>query len=103
MGGEDFPKRRSHTHLVFKGRELKLVAMGNGKELLIHACPDDEHLVEYLAPLTHLLNRHFKPLKKITIEKINGESADKSRYVNVLTIVFSVLVDYKKVTLYKKM
>jgi hypothetical protein len=93
----------SHTHLAFKGKELKLVAMGNGKTLLIHTDPDDDHLIEYLAPLTHLLNRYFKPLKKITIEKINGESADKSRYVKVLETVFSVLVEYKKVTLYKKM
>jgi ATP-dependent Lhr-like helicase len=100
---QNFPKRLSHTHLAFKGKELKLVAMGNGKTLLIHTDPDDDHLIEYLAPLTHLLNRYFKPLKKITIEKINGESADKSRYVKVLETVFSVLVEYKKVTLYKKM
>ena len=100
---QHFPKRLSTTHLVFKGRELKLVSLGNGKELLIHTDPDDEYLIEYLAPLKHLLNRQFKPLKRITIEKINGEFAQNSPYTALLGSVFNVLVEYKKVILYKKM
>ena len=100
---QSLPKRLSNTHLVFKGKDLKLVSMKNGKELLIHANPDDEHLIEYLAPLKHLLNRQFKPLKKIVIEKINGESAEKNPYVNAFKTVFNVLVEYKKVILYRKM
>ncbi|MCK5162283.1 MAG: hypothetical protein KAQ72_01130, partial [Desulfobacula sp.] len=98
-----FPKRLSTTHLVFKGCELKLVSFGNGKELLIHTDPDDEYLIEYLAPLKHLLNRQFKPLKRITIEKINGESAEKSPYTALLGNIFNVLVEYKKIIVYKKM
>jgi len=97
------PKRLSNTHLVFKGKQLKLVSMKNGKELVIHAHPEDENIIEYLAPLKHLLNRQFRPLKKITIEKINGESVEKSPYINAFKTIFNVLVEYKKVILYKKM
>jgi len=97
------PKRLSNTHLVFKGKDLKLISLKNGKSLLIHADPYDEHLVEYLAPLEHLLNRQFNPLQKIVIEKINDASAEKSPYIDGIKTVFNVLVEYKKIILYRKM
>jgi len=97
------PKRLSNTHLVFKGRELKLVSLRNGKELIIHAQPEDESLTEYLSSLNHLLNREFKPQSKIAIEKINGDSASKSPYLDAFKTIFSVLVEHKKIILYKNM
>ncbi|MBU2455097.1 MAG: DEAD/DEAH box helicase, partial [Proteobacteria bacterium] len=98
-----FPKRLSNTYLVFKGPTVMLVCHKNGKELLIHAKPDDDLIVEYLAPLKHLLYRQFMPLKNISIETINGEPADKSEYLSSLKTLFNVLPEFKKVTLYRKL
>ena len=97
-----FPKRLPTTLLVFKGRELKLVSLGSGKDLLIHAEPGDDSLVEYLACLNHLLTRPVKPLKKILVETINTAPAGKSPYVSDFETVFDVLPDYRKITLYRK-
>ena len=88
--------------MVFQGRNLKLVSQRNGKELIFHAGPDDDHLVEYLAPLTHLLTRQFKPAKSIVVETINGEPALNSPYLEVFETVFSVVRDLKHVTLYRR-
>jgi ATP-dependent Lhr-like helicase len=97
-----FPKRLPATLLVFKGRDLKLVSLGSGKDLLIHTEPGDESLVEYLACLNHLLTRPVKPLKKILVETINTAPAGKSPYVPDFKTVFDVLPDYRKITLYRK-
>ena len=98
-----FPKRLSTTHLVFRGTALKLISLGNGKAIMIHAGPADEHRVEYLACLKHLLTRPVKPLKQITIETINHHPADKSPYLKDFETVFDVLPGYRKITLYRKM
>jgi len=100
---QTFPRRLSNTYLVFKGHKVMLVCHKNGKELLIHAEPEDEFMIEYLAPLKHLLYRRFMPLKKITIETINGDPPDKSPYLQNFNILFNVLPEFKKITLYKKM
>ncbi len=99
---QKFPRRLLSNHVVLKGKEVKLVSTRNGKELVIHAEPDDEFLVEYLAPLTHLLTRQFKPLKNISIEIINGEPAPKSPYIDAFETVFNVLKEYKAVVLYRQ-
>jgi ATP-dependent Lhr-like helicase len=98
-----FPKRLPATCLVFKGSSLKLVSLGNGKDLMIHAESGDEHLVQYLVCLKHLLTRPVKPLKKITIETINGEPAGKSPYLKDFQTVFDVLPDYRKIIIYRTM
>jgi len=98
-----FPKRLPATCLVFKGSSLKLVSLGNGKDLIIHAESGDEHLVQYLVCLKHLLTRPVKPLKKITIETINGEPAGKSPYLKDFQTVFDVLPDYRKIIIYRTM
>jgi len=100
---QNFPKRLSNTYLVFKGHQVMLICRKNGKELVIHAALDDENMIEYLAPLKHLLYRRFMPLKKITIERINNEPADKSVYLQSLKTLFDVLSEHRRVTLYKKM
>ncbi len=97
-----YPKRLPTTLLVFKGRNLKLISLGNGKDLLIHAEPGDESLVEYLACLNHLLTRPVKALKKIIVETINTAPAGKSPYLSDFETVFDVLPDYRKITLYRK-
>jgi hypothetical protein len=77
--------------------------MKTGKVLLIHADAGDIHLPEYLARLRHLLTREFSPFQKITIEAINGAPAGTSLYVDAFKTVFNVLVEHKKLTLYRKM
>ncbi len=98
-----FPKRLSTTHLVFKGKDVMLLSMKKGKELIINASPEDENLIEYMSCLKHLLYRQIQPLKKITIETINQTPADKSPYIDAFKILFDVLVEFKKVTLYRKL
>jgi ATP-dependent Lhr-like helicase len=94
------PKRIASTHMAYQGKRLAMVSEGNGKTLTFHVPPDDVRLQEFLEPLRHLLTRRFKPLRRITIERINGEEAARSPYLDALRISFEVLVDYKKVSLY---
>ncbi len=96
------PRRLNSTHLVFKGTHLVLISERNGKALTIDIEPDNSHIQEFLAPLKHLLYRQFMPLKQIVIETINQQHAAKSPYVDALKTSFEVLVEHKKVTLYRK-
>ena len=93
-------KRMGSTHLVYRGKTLVLVSLGHGKDLTFHLPPDDPQIQRVLSPLRHLLTRRFRPMRRITIEKINGEEAPRSSYLDALRISFEVLVDYRKVTLY---
>jgi hypothetical protein len=56
-----------------------------------------------MASLRHLLMRKFQPIRRISIETINGETAPQSAYVSILRTSFDVTVDYRNVTLYHKM
>ncbi|MFA5903827.1 MAG: hypothetical protein WC836_07805, partial [Desulfobacula sp.] len=100
---QHFPKRLPTTCLVFKGSSLKLVSLGNGKEIIIHAEPGDDYLVQYLSCLKHLLVRPVRPLKNIIVSTINHVPAGKSPYLEDIKTVFDVLPDYRKITLYRKM
>ena len=94
------PKRIASSHMVYQGKRLAMVSEGHGKILTFHVPPDDPHVQEVLGTLRHLLTRRFRPLRRITIERINGEEAARSPYLDALRISFEVLVDYKKVSLY---
>jgi hypothetical protein len=80
-----------------------LVSKRNGKDLTFDAAPDDPHLPEYMVSLRHLLTRKFQPVKRISVETINDEKATQSPYVHGMRTFFDVAVDYKNVTLYRKM
>ena len=95
------PKRVDSTHLVYRSNKLVLVSRGNGRALRFYDPPEDPGLQRYLGPLRHLLTRQFQPLRRITIEKINGEEAARSAYVDALRTSFEVVIDYKNVTLYQ--
>ena len=97
------PPRIPTTHLVFRGNRLTVVSKRNGKDLTFHIPPEDPDLPEYMVSLCHLLTRKFQPVRRITIEAINGERAPQSAYVSVLRRFFDVTVDYRNVTLYRKM
>ncbi len=48
------------------------------------------------------MTRQFQPVRRITIETINGEEAARSPYVDVLRTAFDVTIDYRNVVLYRK-
>jgi len=96
------PKRVAGTHLVYRGAILVAVFQRSGRTITLNVPPDDVHLPEYLAPLHHLLTRQFQPLRRITIETINGEEAAHSPYADVLRTAFDVAIDYRNVILYRK-
>ncbi|HSB04600.1 MAG TPA: ATP-dependent helicase, partial [Thermodesulfobacteriota bacterium] len=96
------PARLMSNHLVYKGNKLVLVSKQNGKDLTFFVPPDDPRLQEYLVSLQHLLTRKFQPLKRISIETINDEEASQSPYLPALRTSFDVSVEYKDVTLYRK-
>jgi ATP-dependent Lhr-like helicase len=74
------PPRITTTHLVFR-TTLVLVSKRNGRDLTFHVPPEDPDLPEYMVSLRHLLMRKFQPVRRISIETINGESAPQSAYV----------------------
>ena len=96
------PRRLPGNHLVYNGKELVLISERNGKSLTINVPFDDPDIQEYFCSLRHLLTREFKPMKYITIETINDVDAVKSPYVDALKVSFDVMLDHRKVTLYRK-
>jgi ATP-dependent Lhr-like helicase len=96
------PKRVDTTHLVYHGKTLVLVSKRNGNELTFHVSPDDPCLPEYFCSLRHLLMRKSHPLRRITIETINGEKAIHSPYVDAMRTGFDIITDYKNVMLCRR-
>ncbi len=97
------PKRLDTTHLVYRGKRIVLLSKGRGKSLTFHVPPDDPHLQSYLGPLRHLLTRQVQPLRRITIETINGDEAARSPYLDALRTGFDVMIDYKNVILCRRL
>ena len=96
------PARVATTHLVYRGNRLMVVSKRNGKDLTFNVAPDDPSLPEYMTSLRHLLTRKFQPTKRVSIETINGERATDSHYLPALRTFSDIAVDYKNVTLYRK-
>jgi len=96
------PARVPTTHLVYRGNRLIAVSKRNGRDLIIHVPPDDPNLQEYMVFLRHLLTRKFQSMKRVSIETINDEKAVYSPYLPALRTFSDVAVDYKHVTLYRK-
>jgi ATP-dependent Lhr-like helicase len=96
------PRRLESTHLVYKGEEPVLISQGRGKHLSFTIPASDPDLPRYLGPLHHLLHRSFQPLRRVTVETINDEAAAHSPYLDALHTGFDVIVDYKRVVLYRR-
>jgi ATP-dependent Lhr-like helicase len=96
------PPRVAGTHLVYRGKDLKVISKRNGKDLSFLIPHHDPDLPNYFISLHHLLTRKFQPLKRIIIETINGEKAIESPYIEALRSIFVVSVDPKEVVLFKK-
>ncbi len=97
------PPRLTGNHLVYRGNKLVLISKRNGKDLLFLVPPDDPDLPGYMISLRHLLMRKFQPLKRIDIETINDEKSIDSPYLSALRTSFDVTVDYRTVTLYRRL
>jgi hypothetical protein len=100
---ETLPNRLPGNHLVYDGSRLVLTSLRQGNELIFNVDSDNVNIPEYLGVLRHLLHRQFSPLKQITVQAINGQTAVRSPYVDGLRIAFDVLLDYKQVILYPRL
>jgi ATP-dependent Lhr-like helicase len=96
------PRRVVGTHLVYRGTRLILVSRQNGKKLTFHIPPEDPQIESSLDFLQVLLTRKFRPLRRITIETINGEAAARSRYLDVLRTLFDVSTDHTRAVLFTR-
>jgi ATP-dependent Lhr-like helicase len=94
------PRRVLGTHLVYRGTLLLLVSRQNGKKLTFHVSPDNPQMQACLEFLRVLLTRKIKPLRRITVETINGEVAAQSPYLNALRTCFDVSKDHLRAVLY---
>ncbi len=97
------PKRLAGNLMVYQGRQLKLISQRQGRQLFIHAGPDDPDLPALLLPLTEMITRQFRPLTRIRVEAINGEDAAKSRFRKRLEEIFEVAADHRTLDLFRKM
>jgi len=81
--------------------KLVVISAKSGRDLDIFVRPDSPHLDEYLRMFDEQLHRQFQPEGVITIEKINGERARSSPYLNRLKELFNVTADYRSVKLWR--
>ncbi|MAE70050.1 MAG: ATP-dependent helicase [Gemmatimonadetes bacterium] len=95
------PKRMPGTHIVYRGSAVMMISKGKGREIDFQLAPDDEAFPEVLGPLHHLLGREQLPSRSISVEKINGEPARESKYLEPLATLFDVELDHKNVILRK--
>ncbi len=78
------PARRRTSWLAWRGRELALVARANGQRVEIHLPPDHADLLACLQPFKVLLDRRFRPLKRVEVDQVNGLPAMDSPYAEPL-------------------
>ena len=94
----NLPSRLPSTHLVYRGPELVLVSRRTGKDLEFMVSPDHPGIGDFLNFFTVLLTRAFQPVKRITVETINGEKALDSPYLPALR-AFGFKRDYNGIVL----
>ena len=99
---QSHPRRVPSTHLVYRGGKIILISRKHGRILEIFAEPEDPAIPEYLCPLSHLLQREFRPLRRILVETINGEPAATSPYAEAIRSTFDTMSDHKHLTLYRQ-
>jgi len=96
------PSRVASTHLVYRGKDLKVISKRGGKDLSFLVPHNDPDLPHYFISLRHLLTRKFKPLRRIIIETINDGRATESPYIPALRTAFDVSVDPNEVVIFRK-
>lgn len=99
----ELPRRHAGTHLVYRGEELIVISERQGKALTIRPPVDDPDLPEALGVIGHMMERGSPPLRRIRIETINDGQAAKSPYLDVFRTLFEVHVDFREVTIHRRM
>jgi ATP-dependent Lhr-like helicase len=82
--GLRFPARSASVRLCFRGENPAAISSRSGKELTVYVPPDDPELPAILEFLRVPRTRSCHPLKKISLETINGEPAASSPYGEIL-------------------
>jgi ATP-dependent Lhr-like helicase len=96
---DPLPRRLPSTHLTYHGAKLVLVSQRNGRELDFRVAPDAERMPDYLGVLLHLMTRPTGRIRQLLIERINGEPAPSSPYVDALRLRFELFTEPKLVVL----
>ena len=96
------PKRVPSTHLVYRGAEVVVTSLRHGRDLTFSLPPDDGDLPECLGLFRHLLTRALQPIRQIVVERINGEWASESPYLDALRIGFDARLDHHDVILLRR-
>ena len=99
---QSYPKRVKRNYLVFRGKEIIATIAKGGKDLTFYLGDRDPNVQFCFQPLHHLLQRTFLPKRHITVENVNGKPAAESPYLKHLQTDFHTLVEFSKVTLYRK-
>ena len=96
--GGDLPHRVVSNHLVYHGAALVLTVARRGKALQFFVEPDCESIDRYLDVLGHLCYRSFQPVRRLTIETINGKGVLQSPYLKRLEENFNIMRDHRSIT-----
>ncbi len=96
-----FPSRLPGNWMVFHGSRIVVTARKNFKELQIHVPPSEPAIQEYFRIFNDLTERPFNPFKNITVEKINGEAAAESEYLEAFKL-FGFRTEYYSLKLWRK-
>jgi len=78
-----FPSRRKNNVMFFSGKNIIVSALNSFKQINIFVEANDPILQRIIPLIKFPLDRNFNPIKIITIDMINGESAHKSRYLDI--------------------
>lgn len=77
------PERRPGNWAVFRGAELFLSALSNGRELVFHG-PEGAEITPALSFFRFLVTRDFRPVKRVLVETVNGQPAGDSPWTERL-------------------
>jgi hypothetical protein len=87
--------------VVFHGSEPVIISRRRGRVITVRSVPSRDRFDEYLAMFREMINRDFKPLKKVVVEEINGEQAGDSEHADAFR-EFGFRDSYKGLVLEKK-
>jgi len=96
------PRRLPGTHCVYRGAQMVMISERNGSSVNFNVEPDDPDIHQIMSPLRQMLNRHFQPLHRITLETVNGADAAASSYMECFQSSFEVERDFRRIVLYRR-
>jgi ATP-dependent Lhr-like helicase len=97
----EIPRRIASNWTVFRGGQLVLVLQKGGKELSVLIEPNHAALAPALAIYRCFLRRETSSLSCLTVETVNGASANTSPFAEALRAV-GFTSDYRGMSLWKR-